>query len=189
MRERLTVLLEKADLALGSASGVIADDTLAPLIDSVRGVRTRLAYPEDVLVVALAGGTGSGKSSLFNAICEEELVDVGGVRPTTSKPAAAVPAGVGSSMDGYLDQLGIVTRHTHDGAKLCLLDLPDTDSVELEHRYRVDALLPVELRHMEWPGAVRVATQRQAGCVLSDTGRHDRPGRVRHLPYGRDERL
>lgn len=143
MRDRLIGLLEKADLALGSAAGVIEEETLAPLIESVRAVRTRLSYPEDVLVAALAGGTGSGKSSLFNALCEAELVDVGGVRPTTTHPAAAVPVSAGAAMDGYLDRLGVGERHTHPGAGICLLDLPDTDSVEVEHRHQVASLLPL----------------------------------------------
>lgn len=141
MRDRFTGLLEKADLALGSASGLVADDALAPLIESVKAVRARLGYPEDVLVVALAGGTGSGKSSLFNALCDQELVDVGGMRPTTSHPAAAVPDDLGDAMDGYFDLLGIGERHTYAGRRVCLIDLPDTDSVELEHRHRVDGLL------------------------------------------------
>ncbi|MFP3881126.1 MAG: GTPase [Actinomycetota bacterium] len=143
MRDRLIGLLEKADLALGSAAGVIETQTLEPLIESVKAVRTRLSYPEDVLVAALAGGTGSGKSSLFNALCEAELVDVGGVRPTTSRPAAAVPVAAGAAMDGYLDRLGVEERHTHLGARICLLDLPDTDSVEVEHRHQVASLLPL----------------------------------------------
>ena len=143
MRDRLIDLLEKADLALGSAAGVIEEQTLEPLIESVRAVRTRLSYPEDVLVAALAGGTGSGKSSLFNALCEAELVEVGGVRPTTSRPAAAVPVAAGAAMDGYLDRLGVEERHTHLGARICLLDLPDTDSVEVEHRHQVASLLPL----------------------------------------------
>lgn len=143
MRDRLIGLLEKADLALGSAAGVIESQTLEPLIESVKAVRTRLSYPEDVLVAALAGGTGSGKSSLFNALCEAELVDVGGVRPTTSRPAAAVPVSAGAAMDGYLDRLGVEERHTHLGARFCLLDLPDTDSVEVEHSHQVASLLPL----------------------------------------------
>lgn len=143
MREDLIDLLERADLALASSAGVIEEAKLAPLIKAVGAVRTRLAYPEDILVVALAGGTGSGKSSLFNAFCGEELVDVGGVRPTTSLPAAAVPAAVGSAMDGYLDSLGVEQRHSYQGTTICLLDLPDTDSVETEHRHRVDAVLPL----------------------------------------------
>lgn len=143
MRDDLARLLEKVDLALGSAAGVIEPCKLAPLIDSVKAVRTRLAYPDDVLVAALAGGTGSGKSSVFNAFCDEELVDTGGVRPTTSEPASAVPAAVGSAMDGYLDRLGVNERHQYEGGGICLLDLPDTDSVETAHRHRADAILPL----------------------------------------------
>lgn len=143
MRDQLVGLLEKADLALGSAAGVIEDETLAPLIETIDSVRTRLAYPEDVLVAALAGGTGSGKSSLLNALCQAELVDVGGVRPTTSRLAAAVPVATGGAMDRYLDRLGVEERHTHPGPKICLVDLPDTDSAEVEHRHRVAALLPL----------------------------------------------
>jgi GTP-binding protein EngB required for normal cell division len=143
MRDDLIGLLEQADLALASSQGLIAGEALGPLIGAVGAVRTRLAYPEEVLVVALAGGTGSGKSSLFNVLAGEELVDVGGIRPTTSHPVAAVPASVGDSLDGYLDRLGIAQRHVHERDGLCLIDLPDTDSVELEHRHRVDAMLPL----------------------------------------------
>jgi 50S ribosome-binding GTPase len=141
MRDRIVGLLEKADLALASSAGVIDEESLSPLIETVRAVRTRIAYPEDVLVVALAGGTGSGKSSLFNVLCDEELVDVGGMRPTTSHPAAAVPKRLGGSFDGYLDRLGIEERHTHSRDAVCLIDLPDTDSVEVDHRLRVDSVL------------------------------------------------
>ena len=143
MRDDLVGLLERADLALGSSAGVVGEEALAPLIDAVAAVRTRLAYPDDVLVVALAGGTGSGKSSLFNVFTGEDLVDVGGVRPTTSTPAAAVPSSAGSSLDGYLDRLGVSERHVYHGPGICLIDLPDTDSVEVEHRHRVAAVLPL----------------------------------------------
>lgn len=143
MRDDLTGLLEKADLALGSAAGVIDEGTLTPLIESVRAVRTRLAYPDDILAVALAGGTGSGKSSLFNALAGDDLVETGGIRPTTSQPSAAVPGRAGSRMDGYLDRMGVEERHRYDGEGICLLDLPDTDSLETSHRYRVDRILPL----------------------------------------------
>src|SRR5262249_8556782 len=45
------------------------------------GVRLRLSG--DHCVVALAGATGSGKSSLFNALAKLELSQVGVRRPTT----------------------------------------------------------------------------------------------------------
>lgn len=143
MRDQLIGLLDRADLALASCAEVIERSQLIPLIEAVQAVRTRTTYPEDVLVVALAGGTGSGKSSLLNTLAGEELVDVGGVRPTTSRPAAAIPSGAGSSIDGYLDRLGIEDRHVYQGTGLCLIDLPDMDSVHTEHRHRVDALLPL----------------------------------------------
>jgi GTP-binding protein EngB required for normal cell division len=143
MRDDLLGLLEKAELGVASCQGVIDDESLAPLALAVSAVRTRLAYPEEVLVVALAGGTGSGKSSLLNALAGEELVDVGGVRPTTSSPTAVVPTGSEGSLDGYLDRLDVADRHVHRGSGLCLIDLPDMDSVELNHRHRVDAMLPL----------------------------------------------
>ncbi len=143
MRDRLTGVLEKADLAIGACAGIVSDDVLQPLIETVRGVRMRLAYPDGFLVVALAGGTGSGKSSLFNALVGDEIADVGGVRPTTSRPTAAVAESGGSMFSGYLDHLGIAERHHANIESLCLIDLPDTDSVELSHRYRVDSILPL----------------------------------------------
>lgn len=143
MRDDLTGLLEKADLALGSAAGVLAEESIEPLIQTIRTVRARLSYPEEILVVALAGGTGSGKSSLFNAMTGENLAETGGVRPTTSHPAVAVPESAGATMDGYLDSLGIEERHSHSGRPICLVDLPDTDSVEQSHRLRVDKVLPM----------------------------------------------
>jgi GTPase Era involved in 16S rRNA processing len=143
MRDQLLDLLEKADLALGSSRDVVEEKRLHPLIGAVTAVRTRLSYPEEILVVALAGGTGSGKSSLLNSLVGVQLVDVGGVRPTTSHPAAAIPAAAGDSLDGYLDRLGIAERHVHESHAVCLIDLPDIDSVETEHRRGVDALLPL----------------------------------------------
>ena len=108
--------------------------------------RTRLVGGHTV--VALAGATGSGKSSLFNALVGHEVAKVGVRRPTTSTPTAAVwgdePCGE------LLDWLGVGTRHhvdrdgggqvgTLDG--LVLLDLPDLDSRELAHRAEAGRIL------------------------------------------------
>jgi len=41
-------------------------------------------------VVALAGATGSGKSSLFNQLIGTEVARIGARRPTTATPTAAV---------------------------------------------------------------------------------------------------
>lgn len=143
MRDRLVGLLDKADLALASCGGVVSADDLAPVALTVDSVRYRISYPDDLLVAALAGGTGSGKSSLFNAIVGSELADVGGVRPTTGEPLAAVNQRRAGAVDGYLTSIGVGRRRVADLPDwLCLIDLPDTDSVEVDHRLTVEVLLP-----------------------------------------------
>lgn len=142
MREALTGLLDKSDLALSAAREVIDPGRLDPLARLVSDARLRFDYPEDLLVVALAGGTGSGKSSLFNALTGSEEAPVGELRPTTAEPLAAVPTLHPGALDGYLESLGITRRVDHPDSPICLIDLPDTDSVEVGHRHRVEAVMP-----------------------------------------------
>jgi GTP-binding protein EngB required for normal cell division len=112
------------------------------------GERTGLGL--DLTVVALAGGTGSGKSSLFNALAGLELAEAGVRRPTTTAALACVWGGLDA--DPLLDWLKVPGRrrvvrqsplddsaHPLDG--LVLLDLPDHDSMVTEHRVEVDRLV------------------------------------------------
>jgi GTP-binding protein EngB required for normal cell division len=118
-------------------------------------VAERTSISGDHTVVALAGATGSGKSSLFNALAGAELSRIGARRPTTSKPAAAV---WGDSDAGeLLDWLKVDARHivgaangaaraSGDGVAgsldgLVLLDLPDFDSREVSHRVEAERVL------------------------------------------------
>lgn len=142
MREAFADLLEKADLAISSCVGVLPEGDLEPVKGVVEAVRTRLSYPEDVVVAALVGGTGSGKSSLLNAVAGWEAAQVGGRRPTTDHPLALVPERRVGEMEKYLDRLGISSRLPYNHPNICLIDLPDTDSVEVDHRLQVEALLP-----------------------------------------------
>jgi hypothetical protein len=142
MREALTGLIEKAELAVAAASGVAPPEALSSVASAVDDIRVRLDYPDDSLVVALAGGTGSGKSSLFNVLAGTDVAVVGATRPTTSSPLAALPAARPGSFDGYLDRLGITTRMESFQLHHCLIDLPDTDSVEVEHRQLVEEIVP-----------------------------------------------
>ncbi|MCZ6630107.1 MAG: ABC transporter, partial [Actinobacteria bacterium] len=73
MHDTMVGLLEKADLAIASCAGVIEEDDLEPMARSVRDAKIRISYPEDISVVALVGGTGSGKSSLANAVCGADV--------------------------------------------------------------------------------------------------------------------
>ncbi len=143
MRDQLVDLADRVDVAVVESAGVLAPEDLDGATKIAGDVRLRLSYPTSVLVVALAGGTGSGKSSLFNAIAGDEVALTGGIRPMTVKPLALVPTGAETVMRGYLDAIGVSDRVTHAGPDwLCLIDLPDNDSVELDHRHQVDSLLP-----------------------------------------------
>jgi GTP-binding protein EngB required for normal cell division len=107
----------------------------------------RLAISGSATVVALAGATGSGKSSLFNALSGTTLATVGVRRPTTAH-AMASSWGEESAED-LLDWLQIPRRHALESDPamaaaldgLVLLDLPDHDSTEVDHRMEVDRLV------------------------------------------------
>ncbi len=105
----------------------------------------RLALGVDHTIVALAGGTGSGKSSLFNAVVGTEFAVPGVARPTTSAVASATwgPA------HELLDWLGVdAARRLDLGPSsemhgVVLLDLPDHDSINDENRQTVDRVVPL----------------------------------------------
>ena len=105
---RLAALAEAAELARGrlDPAAVGAADTV------VARAGERLGLGLEATVVALAGPTGAGKSSLFNALVGEELVPAGHLRPTTSVTTAAVWGDVG---DPLLDWLGVHAAPPADG--------------------------------------------------------------------------
>lgn len=138
----LVGLLEKAELAIASASHLADEASTGAVATATALLRRRLEYPDDILLVALAGGTGSGKSSLLNAMAGLEIAQPGGLRPTTRQPMAVASRTSLERMGGYLSTLGISETGEADlPAWLCLVDLPDTDSVELDHRLQVDSLV------------------------------------------------
>lgn len=139
--ERLAALSAVASLGAGR----LPEDVLAEVhsLDARAGTRLRLSGEHTV--VALAGATGSGKSSLFNAIAGAPLAQVGIRRPTTSATQAVVFGP--SPAAELLDWLEIGNRQAGDASAtpqlsgLVLLDLPDHDSVEVAHRAEVDRLI------------------------------------------------
>jgi GTP-binding protein EngB required for normal cell division len=149
--DALVVRAEAVHRFVRAAGGVVAEDRLAPARALVERTGERLALSREHTVVALAGATGSGKSSLFNALSGLDLSDVGVRRPTTGEAHACVWGVAGASP--LLDWLGIpgdlrfVRESPLDGDDelalrgLVLLDLPDFDSVQTAHRLEVERLL------------------------------------------------
>jgi len=138
---RLDALGAVIDLGGGRLPGELIEDARRV---SVRA-GTRLRLSGEHTVVALAGATGSGKSSLFNAIAGAPLAAVGVRRPTTSTTQACVIGADGAA--ALLDWLEVGQRqhgeahHLPDLAGLVLLDLPDHDSTEASHRVEVDRMI------------------------------------------------
>ena len=150
---RVEGLEQATEGARGRLDDRVVDDARA-VVDRVA---SRLKLSADHTVVALAGATGSGKSSTFNALTELELSAVGVRRPTTSWATACVWGRDGA--EELLEWLGIPARHqvTRDSMLsradedqelrgVVLLDLPDHDSTEVSHHLEVERL--VELADM-----------------------------------------
>jgi predicted GTPase len=143
--DRLQALERAAEVGRGRL-----DDALVDSAETVvRRASGRLALSGNHTIVALAGATGSGKSSTFNALAGVEVATVGVRRPTTS-----VTSGIAWGEEGateVLDWLGVQRRHQvrrdelgpadRDLDGLVLLDLPDHDSTEVAHHVEVDRLV------------------------------------------------
>ncbi len=138
--------------AVTAARGRIDDEILAPAEMLSERATERLTLSGEHTIVALAGATGSGKSSLFNSLTDLELAGVGVRRPTTSWALACAWGPDGAQ--GLLEWMGIPARHqvsrmsmldrSAEDTKLdglVLLDLPDHDSTEVSHHVEMDRLV------------------------------------------------
>jgi len=139
LASRVKSLDDAATLAAGRSDPV----AVAEAKRVVHQVDRRLAFSGANTVVALAGATGSGKSSLFNAISGTQLATSGVRRPTTESTMAACWGTMPTELLSWLD---VTQRHSVvDGdqrlAGLVLLDLPDHDSTATGHRDEVDRVV------------------------------------------------
>jgi GTP-binding protein EngB required for normal cell division len=146
--DRIDGLEEAARAARGRLDDELVDEAAA--VAERAGARLRLSA--DHTVVALAGATGSGKSSTFNAVTGLELAAIGVRRPTTSWTMACAWGADGAGE--LLDWLGVPKRHQvmrdsmldepredRNLNGLVLLDLPAHDSTEVAHHVEVDRLV------------------------------------------------
>jgi GTPase Era involved in 16S rRNA processing len=151
-RNDVATRLDGLTQAVESSRGRIDDEILAPAQMLTGRAAERLTLSGEHTIVALAGATGSGKSSLFNSLTDLELAGVGVRRPTTSWALACAWGPDGAQ--GLLEWMGIPARHqvsrmsmldhsTEDTKLdgLVLVDLPDHDSTEVSHHLEMDRLI------------------------------------------------
>lgn len=136
LRELVGLSRTRLDSATLAEAGRVLDEAAA---------RRRLSGRHTV--VAIAGATGSGKSTLFNALAGVTISETGVRRPTTAAP---IGCSWTDGAAGLLDRLGIpgrLRRRPLQGPDLnaleglVLIDLPDHDSAVGEHRAHVDRIL------------------------------------------------
>ncbi|GIH27446.1 hypothetical protein Aph01nite_57560 [Acrocarpospora phusangensis] len=143
---RLAALAKVVELGQGRVDPELLDEATQLLLRA----GNRLKLSPDHTVVALAGGTGSGKSSLFNSVSGLELSPTGVRRPTTARTHACVWGLEGAAP--LLDWLQIQWRHRFARASaldkgesqlhgLILLDLPDHDSIRALTDNEADRLI------------------------------------------------
>ncbi|MEV6109953.1 GTPase [Streptomyces sp. NPDC051940] len=144
LRGRLEALRELVGLSRTRLDGRMLAEAGRVLDEAA--ARQRLSL--DHTVVAIAGTTGSGKSSLFNALAGCTLAEVGPRRPTTEETGACAWRGPHDDAPlQLLERLGLPARAPRPqrddlGLRgLVLLDLPDFDSAVEEHRAEVEKLL------------------------------------------------
>lgn len=148
----VSVRLDGLIQAVDSARGRLDDELLAPAGTIADRASERLRLSGEHTIVALAGATGSGKSSLFNSLTDLDLAGVGVRRPTTSWALACAWGPDGA--EELLEWMGIPVRHqvsrmsmldrSSEDTKLdglVLLDLPDHDSTEVSHHLEMDRLV------------------------------------------------
>ena len=94
------------------------------------------------LVVALLGGTGTGKSTLLNALIGEKIVAEGKDRPTTNEPVLVCHTNADVSRFAHFH---IERRDNPQLEQMMILDCPDpdttdTDNPETRHNSNLDKL-------------------------------------------------
>ena len=148
---RLASLQELTKIGSGrTGSDGFSEELLTEAEALLRRSGERMRMSATHTVVALAGGTGSGKSTLFNALAGANFSPPGVTRPTTKHSHACVWGMEGAAP--LLDWLGVQRRHRYARASaldegessltgMLLLDLPDHDSVVTGSAALVDRLV------------------------------------------------
>lgn len=112
----LAVRVDALGELLGLSRTRISPDALAESSELLARMAERRRLSPHHTVVALAGATGSGKSSLFNALAGQDLSRTGARRPTTARPVACTWGP--EQATGLMDRLGVAPQDRHTGRDL-----------------------------------------------------------------------
>lgn len=132
--EHLTALRDAVSLAEGHGDLEVVEGAKRFLQEA----EERRAYTMDSTTIVCAGATGSGKSSIVNALVGREVAHVAAIRPTTDV-ALAVGTAVTEPLMNLLDIRQRVTVPAvgffapTQASSAVLIDLPDIDSFAQRH--------------------------------------------------------
>ena len=105
-------------------------------------VKAKQASLETPLRILLLGGTGVGKSSLMNALAQDDIAQVAATRPTTRQLTAYFHKETGSSSLGGLEARAKLVSHERATLKdKIVVDAPDFDSTAHENKVLLEQAL------------------------------------------------
>ncbi|MBT8215048.1 MAG: GTPase domain-containing protein [Acidimicrobiia bacterium] len=126
--ESLATVLERVAFRLPGSEDLDQDRAL--LVRSIRDyLIPRLRDPDAPVVVAIVGPTGTGKSTMLNALARDHVTDTGAVRPTTRSPVLF--AHRSNSGPAWSDFVARIREHVGPNLETVVSDDPITSALTL----------------------------------------------------------
>lgn len=144
-KRSIAIALERLSERVKSPRALAMRPSESALIEShIERARGQWLGPsEPVLTVALAGGTGAGKSTLINAFAGTVIAEASEIRPTTRHLQVYhhQDDSLGTLTDDLASQATFVAHDRPELRHKMLVDSPDLDSFMVQHRATTKSLL------------------------------------------------